>query len=172
MKFIIRELTKNDLKPGKGFFRTLANLVETKENIYQRRMKIFKKIKVGRGATIKSMSYQKRLKIFKEIKKGHGIVFIAVSQEKETKGQIIGTVKFIRDRKFARGGALAAHLEDLVTRKGYECQGIAKALWSEFLKRARKLGCYKIILDCPREQVPFYRKLGFHEFEICLRLKP
>lgn len=149
MKYIIKKLGKKDLKPGGGLLRTLANLTE-----------------------VRPMSYKKRLKIFKEIKRERSIIFVAISREKETKGQIIGTVKFVRDQKFTRGGALAAHLEDFAVRKNYEGNGIAKALWSQFLKRARALGCYKIVLDCDQELTPFYKKFGFYEFGICLRLKP
>jgi glucosamine-phosphate N-acetyltransferase len=32
------------------------------------------------------------------------------------------------------------------------------------------LGCYKLILDCTRDKVPFYEKAGFKEKEIQMAL--
>lgn len=144
MRYIVRKIKKEDLEPGKGFFATLSNLTKTP-----------------------SLSFEERLAIWEKIKNRGDEVFVAVSQEK---GEIIGTVKFLLDWKFFRGGSLALHLEDFVVREGYEGQGVAMALWEFFLERAKELKPYKIILDCDKDLVPFYRdKLGFYEFEICMR---
>lgn len=146
MKYIIRELKEEDLYPEKGLLETFSNL-----------------------SIVTSLSLEEAKSIFTKIKNEGSTIFVAVSEEAETRGQVIGTIKLLLDQKFHHGGGRAAHLEEIIVRKGFEGQGIGKALWLKFLERARELGCYKIILDCAPELIPFYKKLGFYEFEITMR---
>lgn len=143
MIFSVRRLEEADLEPGRGFLKTLSNLTK-----------------------ISDLSFQERLEIFQNIKNRGDEIFVAINPE----GEILGTVKLVLDQKFFRGGALSLHLEDFVVRGGYEGRGIALALWGAFLERAQELKPYKIILDCDKNLIPFYKdKLGFYEFEICMR---
>jgi glucosamine-phosphate N-acetyltransferase len=34
---------------------------------------------------------------------------------------------------------------------------------------ARKENCYKVILDCSQNNIPFYEKAGFREYEVSMR---
>ena len=45
--------------------------------------------------------------------------------------------------------------------------GIAKELLAYAIRVAKDNNCYKIILDCNRELIPFYEKSGFGNFGIC-----
>jgi hypothetical protein len=38
------------------------------------------------------------------------------------------------------------------------------------LEKARVLGCYKVILDCKPDLVDFYKKLGFGEHDVGMRI--
>ena len=144
LKYKIRELRKEDLNPKRGFLKTLSNLSKT------------------------ALLSKKKIKaIFKEVKeKENSYIFVAVGENK----QIIGTIKLIIERKFWQGGKRAGHIEDVVTRKGFENMGVAGSLIKKALVEAKKLGCYKVILDCRDELVPFYRKFKFYKFESCLRV--
>jgi glucosamine-phosphate N-acetyltransferase len=76
----------------------------------------------------------------------------------------------IIEPKFYHGGRSAGHIEDVVTRLGFEGQGLSKALLQEAIKTAKANNCYKIILDCKKELEPFYNKVGFENHDICMRL--
>jgi len=142
-KYIIRELKVEDLNPKRGFLQTLSNLSE-----------------VGK------VSEKEAKKIFKEMKKEKSYIFVAVDGNKD----IIGTIKLMVEQKFYHQGAKAGHIEDVITRKGFENMGVAGSLIKKALGQARKFGCYKVILDCRDELIPFYKKFRFYKFENCLRV--
>jgi len=144
IKYTIRELEEKDLNPEKGFLKTLSNL-----------------------SKIDYLPLKKMKEIFKEVKgKENSYIFVAVGRN----GKIIGSIKLIIERKFSHRGKRAGHIEDVVTRMGFENMGIASFLIKKVLAKAQKLGCYKIILDSRDELIPFYKKFKFHEFENCLRI--
>ncbi|MDD5291041.1 MAG: GNAT family N-acetyltransferase [Patescibacteria group bacterium] len=144
LKYTIRELREEDLNPEKGFLKTLSNLSKTN-----------------------NLSLKKMKEIFKEVKeKENSCIFVAISGD----GKIIGSIKLIIERKFSHGGKRAGHIEDVVTRKGFENMGIASSLIKKTLEQARKRGCYKVILDSREELISFYKKFKFYKFENCLRI--
>lgn len=147
MNFTIRQLKEEDLQEGKGFFETLSNLSNVEGLDIKTRKEVFKKANVA------------------------GVYFlVAVSEEEESEGQIVSTVKLIVELKFFHGGRSAGHIEDVATRQGFEGKGLAKALLAEAIKIAEKNNCYKLILDCEKDIVPFYGKLGLEEHDVCMRL--
>ena len=144
IEYIIREFEEEDLNPERGFLETLSNLSKTDH-----------------------LPFRKVKEIFKEVKaEENSYIYVAMGKDK----QIIGSIKLIIERKFSHRGARAGHIEDVVTRKGFENMGIASFLIKKALAKAKKLGCYKIILDSRDELIPFYKKFKFHEFENCLRI--
>ncbi len=141
MDYIIRELQFEDLKDDKGFFDTLSNLSEAPLISEKKKKEIFDRYKQNR------------------------FVYIAESSD----GQIIGTITLMVEEKFYRGGAIACHIEDVIVRKGFEEMGIGKNLVNKALEKAKELRCYKVILSSNEKVAPFYKKLGFYEFEITMR---
>ena len=85
-------------------------------------------------------------------------------------GEIIGTVFAVIVPHLARGGKLSMQIEDLVTRKKYQGQGIGTALIKKLIELAGELDCYKIILDCKKELEEFYKKSGFKSQGLSMRL--
>jgi glucosamine-phosphate N-acetyltransferase len=143
MNFIIREIEETDLL--NGFFETLSNLSDVKK-ISQDKEKTRKVIN-----EIKSNSFYK--------------LFVAVSDESE----IIGSTTLLIEQKFIHDGGKVGHIEDVVTRKGYEGFGIGSSLINRSLQFAKQIGCYKVILECSIQNVPFYTKLGFKQHEVSMR---
>lgn len=133
-----------DLKPKSGFWETLANLVPGK-----------------------IVSYSQAVRAYHRAKKQGGYTYVAVDS---TDGQIVGTVKLLVEQKFIRNLALAGYIEDVTTRKGYEGQGIASQLVEKALQKARALGCYKVILNCRQELIGFYKKFGFEQAEVEMKI--
>ena len=144
MSFIIRELKEEDL--SNGFIETLSNLSE-----------------VGKLA---NDTIRKR-EILSEIKDKNYRIVIAEDNQNH---QIIGSATLLIEQKFIHNGGRAGHIEDVVTRKGYEGKGIGKEILKELIKIAKDNECYKIILDCDEKFVKFYEKLGFKKDSIMMRL--
>jgi len=75
---------------------------------------------------------------------------------------IHGTATLLYETKLIQGGKKVGHIEDIVVSPNYRDQGIAKRLISILTQMASET-CYKVILDCPKELVPFYEKCHFVE---------
>lgn len=143
IEFEVREIFPKDLP--RGFFETLANLAE-----------------VGRI----SEDQENAKKILREITSYPFCkIFVAVKND----GEIVGSNTLLIEQKFIHNGGKVGHIEDVVTKKGYEGLGIGTALVGESLRFARRMKCYKVILDCSEENVPFYKKIGFNEHGISMR---
>jgi len=76
-------------------------------------------------------------------------------------GKIIATGTVIVERKFIRNASMAGHIEDIAVDKSFGGRGLGLRLILCLEELSRSLGCYKTILDCSRENIPFYEKCGF-----------
>jgi glucosamine-phosphate N-acetyltransferase len=141
--FTIREIEERDLQ--RGFFETLANLTEV-GNIS--------------NDTTSSNNILQRIKSNSLHK-----IFVAVNDE----GEVIGSITLLIEQKFIHDGGRVGHIEDVVTKKGYEGLGIASALIERTLEFARTNRCYKVILDCSEKNIAFYEKHGFRKHSINMR---
>ena len=70
-----------------------------------------------------------------------------------------GTVLF--ERKFIHNMSLYGHIEDIIVKKEHQKKGYGKILIKNLIKECHANKCYKILLDCSNELVPFYEKCGF-----------
>lgn len=94
-------------------------------------------------------------------------IFVA---EDETSRQIVGTITLLTEQKFIHKGGIVGRIEDVAVKKGWESRGVATALIQKAIERARASGCYKILLTCNEDMISFYRKMGFRQHEIAMRL--
>jgi glucosamine-phosphate N-acetyltransferase len=143
IKFTIRELKNSDFE--NGFFETLSNLSQI-------------------GSINHNMESAER--VLKTIRENNtSRIYVAESDD----GQIIGSITLFLEQKFIHNGGKVGHIEDVVTRKEYSGQGIGSALLQKCVEVARKENCYKVILDCSQNNIPFYEKAGFREYEVSMR---
>jgi len=95
--------------------------------------------------------------IFKKIKSiPDHIIYVAVQD-----GKVIGSATIFVEPKFIHGGGKVGHIEDVVVNRENQGEGIGQKLINALISYAEKKGCYKTILDCTEEVMPFYKKLGF-----------
>jgi len=80
---------------------------------------------------------------------------------------IIGTGAILIEYKIR--GKICAHIEDVVVDNMYRGNRTGKLLIEELIKIAKHYKCYKVILDCSKENVPFYEKCGFWTDTIGMR---
>jgi len=144
LKFEVRELEVGDLK--NGYFCTLKNLSDL-GNVEGNREKA--------ELILNNINANPLHRIF-------------VAIDKQT-SEVIGATTLLVEQKFIHDGGKAGHIEDVVTRKGFEGLGIGSALINHSLHFARTVGCYKVVLDCSDNNISFYQKAGFRVHETSMR---
>ena len=92
-------------------------------------------------------------------------IYVAVSDSK-----IIGAATVFVEQKFIHRGGKVGHIEDVVVSKKHQGKGIGLKLIKALIQHAEKKGCYKTVLDCTDEVMPFYKKLGFKHFSNSMRI--
>ncbi|KAA8499983.1 Glucosamine 6-phosphate N-acetyltransferase 1 [Porphyridium purpureum] len=84
-----------------------------------------------------------------------------VAEDAAAPGVLLGAATLLVQRKILRGCAIAGHIEDVVVDARQRRTGVGKRLIVALVERARERGCYKVILDCSEENMPFYESCGF-----------
>lgn len=79
----------------------------------------------------------------------------------EVEGRVVGAATLLIEHKFINQGGIAGHIEDVAVAAGRQGRGIGRALIRYLAARAAAAGCYKTILDCGDDVMPFYERLGF-----------
>jgi len=103
--------------------------------------------------------------IFDKISKDPNyVIYVA-----EYNGEIIGATTLLIEQKFIHNGGKVGHIEDVVVRKEHQGKGVGKKIVNALLKYAKKKGCYKTILDCSDELIPFYESIGFKRYSNSMR---
>jgi glucosamine-phosphate N-acetyltransferase len=81
----------------------------------------------------------------------------------EVDGKVVGSTTLLIEQKFIHEGGKVGHIEDVVVSKEFEGKGIGIKLVTSLLEVARAKNCYKTILDCKDELIPFYERIGFKQ---------
>ena len=102
-----------------------------------------------------------------EIYQGNKSVVVLVVEKYE---KIMGTGTILIEQKFLRGGGKVGHIEDVVVDNRSREKGVGKAIIDSLVEIAKEKGCYKVILNCSNENVPFYIKCGFKLTENEMRM--
>jgi len=135
MTFTIQELTQELLQAhNDGLFATLRNMTQAE-----------------------TLPLEQSQDILQKINAQWKYIYIAIHDD----GNLVGHASVMIEQKFIRSWALAAHLEDVVTREWYEGQGIASALIQHIVQLSKEKKCYKIILDCEEHLISYYERFGF-----------
>ncbi len=137
---IIREIQKEDL--WNGFLTTLDSLRQTSNIEKNTANEIFDKI--GNNPD--------------------QIIAVALIE-----GKVVGAATLLLESKFIHNGGIVGHIEDVVVDKNYQGQKIGEKIIKYLLEFAKTKGCYKTILDCVDDVMPFYEKIGFKHNANALR---
>ena len=130
----IREIAEEDIE--KGFLKSLDSLKKASELDKEVAKDILKKI----------------------ISDQNHIIHVA-----EDNGKIVGSTTLLIEQKFIHKGGYVGHIEDVVVSKEFEGRGIGIKLVTSLLEIANIRNCYKTILDCKDELIPFYERIGFKQ---------
>lgn len=77
--------------------------------------------------------------------------------------QVIATGSIYIEKKFIHRLGLVGHIEDVVVLEKYRRFGLGKIIMLQLIEFAKSKGCYKIILNCSKNNIEFYKKYGFSE---------
>lgn len=92
------------------------------------------------------------------------VIYVAVKN-----GQVIGSASIIIEQKFIHNGGKVGHIEDVVVAREFQGKKVGQTIVKALLQYAQKQGCYKTILDCTDELIPFYQKIGFKRHSNSMR---
>lgn len=84
--------------------------------------------------------------------------------------QVVGTGSILIEGKFIHNGGFVGHLEDICIDKNYCGKGVGREIINKLVEYAKLYDCYKIILECSNKNVPFYKKCGFREHGVTMRM--
>ena len=136
----IRRLRKQDL--ANGFLHSLDSLRKASDLGTRKAQSIYDKVSSDPNTAI----------------------YVAVIGSK-----VVGAATIIIEQKFIHGGGKAGHVEDVAVAKEMQGKGVGQKVVQALLDHARKKGCYKTILDCSEDLIPFYEKLGFKKYSVAMR---
>lgn len=75
--------------------------------------------------------------------------------------ELIGTISILYEYKFIYGGCVIGHIEDVCIHSKYRKHGLGTVLIQKVIEEAKIHKCYKIVLNCMKEVLPFYISNGF-----------
>ena len=87
----------------------------------------------------------------------------------EHDNNIIGTSTVVVGNKLLHYGSRVGHIEDVVVDNESRLSGVGKRLINACLDFCKEKSCYKAILDCSEDNIPFYEACGFKHNENCMR---
>lgn len=94
----------------------------------------------------------------KIIENGNHYLIIA-----EKDNEIIGTSLLLIQLNLFHGGKSSGHIENVITDKNYRNRGVGKEMIKFLIEKAKEKNCYKVILNCKKENIPFYEKCNLKE---------
>lgn len=81
----------------------------------------------------------------------------------EDDGKVVGTATLLVQRNLSHGGRPYGHIENVVIDSEHREEDLGKEIVSRAIEKAKERGCYKAVLSCERDLVPFYEKCGLQK---------
>lgn len=87
--------------------------------------------------------------------KDNSIIILLVDDVK-----LIGTGKLLIEHKLYSDSSCVGHIEDIVVDDNYRGLGYGQLIVKTLIEEAYRRDCYKVVLDCRDELIPFYESCG------------
>ncbi|GAB1607519.1 glucosamine 6-phosphate N-acetyltransferase-like isoform X1 [Argonauta hians] len=78
---------------------------------------------------------------------------------------IIGSATLLVEQKFIHSASTRGRIEDVVVNNEYRGQHLGKLLLDVLIESSKKVGCYKVSLECKTGMMPFYNRFGLYAEE-------
>jgi glucosamine-phosphate N-acetyltransferase len=107
---------------------------------------------------------------FARLRRKRGVrTFVAV-EVVDCRQVVVGTCSVFVEPKFIHGGSWVGHVEDVAVHPDWQGKGVGTALVRHAIAHCKSAGCYKVVLYCAPEVVPFYERVGFYHNGSGMRL--
>ncbi|XP_037576120.1 probable glucosamine 6-phosphate N-acetyltransferase isoform X2 [Dermacentor silvarum] len=106
------------------------------------------------------VSRQQFLDRFRAMKAAPDTYYVTVIEDTD-RGVVIASATLFAELKFIRGLATRGHIEDVVVSSEYRGRNLGKLLIQTLVRLGKRLGCYRLTLDCKDTVVKFYANNGF-----------
>jgi glucosamine-phosphate N-acetyltransferase len=93
--------------------------------------------------------------------------FLCVIEDNNT---IIGTGTILIQMNLSHKGKPYGHIENIVVDENHRKKGVGKDIINFLINKAKENNCYKVILNCKNEIVPFYQGCTMKETGVQMRL--
>ncbi len=80
--------------------------------------------------------------------------------------KVLASGSLLIEKKFIHHLGSVGHIEDIIVDRDCRGLGLGKMIIDHLSNKAKDGGCYKVILNCDRDNVKFYEKCGFEEKEV------
>lgn len=110
--------------------------------------------------TVGDISFEQFSARFNAMKSCPDTYYITVIEDLKTK-QVIGTATLVIEQKFIHSASSRGRIEDVVVSNEYRGQQLGKLLLGILVSQSKKLGCYKVSLECKTHLLPYYSQFGF-----------
>ncbi|XP_048731856.1 glucosamine 6-phosphate N-acetyltransferase-like [Ostrea edulis] len=112
---------------------------------------------------------------FQMMKTQPSLYYTVVIEDTAT-NQVVGSATLVKEMHFIRQCASRGRIEDVVVNSSYQGKQLGKLLVDVLTLLSKKVGCYKVSLECLDKMVPFYSKFGYVKEEgqnyMCRRYIP
>lgn len=92
--------------------------------------------------------------------------YVTVIEDTSSSRIVAGAILEI-EQKFTRQCAVRGRIEEVVVLEEYRGKQLGKLLLTTLTLLSKKLGCYKLSLECSEENIPFYEKFGLKPHTEC-----
>ncbi|KAH9815434.1 acyl-CoA N-acyltransferase [Melampsora americana] len=88
--------------------------------------------------------------------------------------RMVGCGTLVLEHKFIRAGGSVGHIEDIVVDPTVRGKSLGKRIIEALTGISERLGAYKTILDCNKDNIAFYEKCGYvhKEYEMVRYTSP
>ncbi|OWF37585.1 glucosamine 6-phosphate N-acetyltransferase-like isoform X1 [Mizuhopecten yessoensis] len=86
--------------------------------------------------------------------------YITVIEDTST-GQVIASGTLVKEQKFIHKCSARGRIEDIVVDDKYRGRQLGKLILDVLTILSKKVGCYKVSLECLDKLVPFYSQFGY-----------
>lgn len=80
--------------------------------------------------------------------------------------KLIGMITLFVEHKIIHNFGKVCHIEDFVIDQEYRNEGIGRLVIENIKSLMKRIGCYKIILNCNDDVIKFYEKCGFENKQV------
>ncbi|KAF5305728.1 hypothetical protein FQR65_LT07624 [Abscondita terminalis] len=109
--------------------------------------------------SVGSVSRMDFLRQFLAMQKSGGYYVTVIEDTRNN--SIIGAATLVTEFKFIHDGGIRGRLEDVVVNNTYRGKQLGKLIVMTVTLLAKKLGCYKMSLDCKDSLIAFYKSIGY-----------